>query len=514
LENKEKDQALEAKDSDLERVLPSRFGHKNAFAFARETIRTQRMRTRSVQVTKKGQEKCAVFDAGKTFAKLTIVGTDGKVWAERRTMTPYLDTPLYRAFDSDRLFAWLLTQLKELGQSCAIDRIIPVAHGAACAFLDADETLIQPVQDYEARIPEPFASGYRHIRPDFSETCSPALPDGLNLGAQIYWHARRDPVQFGRVRWIVPYPQYWAWRLSGVLSSEVTSLGCHTDLWSPRTGGFSSLARNEGWDRRFAPLRKAWDRLGGLRADVAAATGLPPTVQVCAGLHDSNAALAATVLGRDDAAPAVLSTGTWFVAMAPGAPLQGLQAERDCLVAVDVFGRPVPCARFMGGRTFDVITGGHTDVPVDIESLSAVIRDGGLAMPNFVEAGGPFPGRRGEIRNLNRDTPQSRAALGLLYLAMLSTECLGLIQAGKALLVEGAAARNETLCRLIAALHDGEVLVNDGISGVTRGAAALAFYGQHEVPPAAGRRIKPLLRREIRAYRDLWHNALGEPIAA
>jgi sugar (pentulose or hexulose) kinase len=390
-----------------------------------------------------------------------------------------------------------------------------VAHGAACAFLDVHETLVQPVQDYEARIPEPFASGYRQNRPDFSETCSPALPDGLNLGAQIYWHARRDPDAFRRVRWILPYPQYWAWRLSGALSSEVTSLGCHTDLWSPRTGQFSSLARREGWDRRFAPLRQAWDRIGSLRADVAAATDLPPSVQVCAGLHDSNAALAATLIGRTgDAAPAVLSTGTWFVAMAPGAPLHGLQAERDCLVAVDVFGRPVPCARFMGGRTFDVITGGHTDVPVDAGSLSAVIRDGGLAMPNFVEAGGPFPGRRGEIRNLNHDTPEARAALGLLYLAMLSTECLGLIQAGDSLLVEGAAARNETLCRLIAALHDGPVVVNDGISGVTRGAAALAFLGEHEVPQATGRRVEPMLCREVRDYRHLWQRALSEPIAA
>jgi sugar (pentulose or hexulose) kinase len=466
-------------------------------------------------VTKPGQGKCAVFDAGKTFTKVTIVGSDGHVWAERRTATPYLDTPLYRAIDTDRLFSWLLAQLTTLGQHYAIDRIMPVTHGAACAFLDEAGNLAQPIQDYEARIPESFAAAYRQVRPSFNETCSPELPAGLNLGAQIHWHARRDPEAFARVRWILPYPQYWAWRLSGVMANEATSMGCHTDLWSPRTGGFSSLAVNEGWDRRFAPMRHAWDRLGSLRGDIAQATGLPPTVQVCTGLHDSNAALAAALVGRGaQKAPAVLSTGTWFVAMAPGAPLSDLQAERDCLVAVDVFGRPVPCARFMGGRTFDVITHGRTDVPVDEEALSAVIRDGGLAMPNFVDAGGPFPGRRGEIRNLNRDTPESRAALGLLYLAMLSTECLDLIQAGDSLLVEGAAARNETLCRLIAALHDGPVVVNDGISGVTRGAAALAFRGEHNLPALPGRRVKPLLRQEMRTYRHLWHSALNASIAA
>ena len=34
------------------------------------------------------------------------------------------------------------------------------------------------------------------------------------------------------------YPQYWAYRLTGVLANEVTSLGCHTDLWNYRAGGF------------------------------------------------------------------------------------------------------------------------------------------------------------------------------------------------------------------------------------------------------------------------------------
>ena len=58
------------------------------------------------------------------------------------------------------------------------------------------------------------------------------------------------------------YPQYWAWRLSGALASEVTSLGTHTDLWRPHERAYSSLARKQGWARLMPGMRTATDRLG------------------------------------------------------------------------------------------------------------------------------------------------------------------------------------------------------------------------------------------------------------
>ena len=69
-------------------------------------------------------------------------------------------------------------------------------------------------------------------------------------------------------------------------------MGTHTDLWRPREGRASSLVERAGWSRLFPPLRKAWETLGPLRPEVAAATGLPETVRVICGAHDSNAALA------------------------------------------------------------------------------------------------------------------------------------------------------------------------------------------------------------------------------
>ncbi|MBW8733413.1 MAG: carbohydrate kinase [Asticcacaulis sp.] len=463
---------------------------------------------------------CAVLDVGKSFAKLSVVAPGGAILAERRIATPHLKTATFDAIDTEAIFAWLLRQLAAFAD-LDIDRIIPVAHGAACAFLDDDGRLVAPIEDYEFAIPEPFAGDYARIRPAFEETLSPALPRGLNLGAQIHWFSRRDPEAFARVRHILTYPQYWAWRLSGAITCEVTSLGCHSDLWSPREGRFSSLARNEGWAERFGPVRAAWETAGTLSDAVAQATGLRPDTRVHVGVHDSNAALAALLSGwpADREPPALLSTGTWFIAMAPGGSLDGLQAGRDCLGAVDVFGRPLPCARFMGGRAFEIITGGtaamaggHLDV--DAHTLSDVMHDAALALPSFLDAGGPYPGLRGEIRGLKNDTPQTRAALGLLYQALLSTTCLDMIQSGRDLLIEGMAARNPLLCGLIAALHDGPVYCNAATSAVTTGAAALARYGEALPPRVLHRRVKPLLVPDMQAYRRLWTSAVTEAVAA
>ncbi|UDF03354.1 FGGY-family carbohydrate kinase [Asticcacaulis sp. AND118] len=464
-----------------------------------------------------GEGVCVVFDVGKTNAKLSVIDPQGHILSRTAIKTPHLHTRLYAAFDVDTLFAWFLSELKRVSARYRIDRIMPVAHGAGCAFLSADEQLLQPIQDYEASIPLPYERAYQAVRPAFEETLSPLLPNGLNLGAQIFWHARRDPKFFERVRYILSYAQYWTWRLSGVLCSEVTSLGCHTDLWNPTRGEFSSLAKAEGWAQRFAPLRPAWEKAGPLRPEIAEAIGLTYDCQVHVGLHDSNAALALVIARHqhDETAvlPVILTTGTWYVAMAPGiapaAVSDSLRPDRDCLVNIDVYGRAVPCARFMGGRALELITNGQVDVPVTLDTIADVIQSGAMALPSFVDAGGPFPGRRGEIVGLETDTPETRAALGLIYVALIAVTSLDMIApSNRPLLIEGPAAHNAAFCTLLASMRDGPVLVCETPSGVTRGAGAMAFFGDHVPPVPAYKPVEPQRVGEIRAYRAAWLKAM------
>jgi sugar (pentulose or hexulose) kinase len=117
--------------------------------------------------------------------------------------------------------------------------------------------------------------------------------------------------------------------LSGIAASEVTSLGCHSDLWHPVQGKWSRLATRRGWAGRFPPLRRASDALGPVRAPIARATGLAADVSVLCGIHDSNASYLRHRAAAESAAPfAVVSTGTWTVVMASGAPLARLDERR------------------------------------------------------------------------------------------------------------------------------------------------------------------------------------------
>src|SRR5262249_36264183 len=145
-------------------------------------------------------------------------------------------------------------------------------------------------------------------------TGSPCLPAGLNLGAQLYWLDGLDPDRTRAGR-IVTWPQFWSWRLSGVASTEISSLGTHTDLWCPASACASPLAKRQGWAERLAPLRHASAVQGPVTPEWRDRCGLPASCAVLCGVHDSNAALLAARLYDEMQDVTVLSTGTWFVAM-------------------------------------------------------------------------------------------------------------------------------------------------------------------------------------------------------
>ena len=293
----------------------------------------------------------------------------------------------------------MLAQYATLGP---IEAIVPVAHGAGAALIRDGRLQAAPL-DYEWTGVAAQRAAYQDECDPFIFTGSPPLPAGLNLGLQLHWLDSLHWKSLAAAQ-ILPWAQYWAWLLCGVAASEVTSLGCHTDLWRPFERAPSELAVRRGWADRLAPPKPANTILGTLCWDWALHTGLSPAVKIYCGLHDSNAALLAARSHREiethDAT--VLSTGTWFVAMR--SPLQtdatrftSLAEQRDCLVNVDVSGAPVPSSRFMGGREIEMLIGSgprSDDTPpaaAQIEHALRVIQSGAMILPSAVPGVGPFP---------------------------------------------------------------------------------------------------------------------------
>ena len=268
----------------------------------------------------------AVIDIGKTNAKLALVGArDGHEIALRTTANRVRQDGPYPHFDVAALWAFICDALAEMQRESPIDAISITAHGASGVLITGDpqgDGLALPALDYEFSGPDEFAAEYDAVRPPFAESLSARLPGGLNLGAQVFWQAKRFPEAFAAARFVT-YPQYWAWRLSGVATTEVTSLGCHTDLWNPAAKDFSSLVDRLGWRTKMAPLRSAFDRLGPVKPELAQRLGLDPGTPVFCGIHNSNASLLPHLVARDPPFT-VVSTGTWIIVLAVGGSTEKL----------------------------------------------------------------------------------------------------------------------------------------------------------------------------------------------
>jgi L-fuculokinase len=282
--------------------------------------------------------RAVILDLGKTRAKLSVLDCDGTVLATQDAPAQeFRQATSSGVFDVENIARWCESALAALYRQFPFAHLIAVTHGATAVSIDRNGAP-NMVRDYEADIDAELCGHYDQLRPAFAETGSPPLPCGLNLGRQLF-QQQQAPEAFRDIRALLTYPQFWTWRWAGVLGTDISSLGCHTDLWQPHDAQWSSLAKQFGWDNLFPPLVEAGGAAGFLQNSIA--TLLQPTqpISVHWGVHDSNAALAAFLGDREPFT--LLSTGTWLVAFviecrclrAPGsirAFYGGTRTRSDC----------------------------------------------------------------------------------------------------------------------------------------------------------------------------------------
>ena len=461
-----------------------------------------------------------VVDIGKTLSKATLWDEDAHCVASRTRANQRQISGSSLILDVVGIERWLVSVLAEYATLGRVTAIIPVAHGAGAALISRGRLQCAPL-DYEWNGISADRSAYDKQRDPFSETGSPALPGGLNLGIQLHWLESLKSTDF-REGFIVPWAQYWAWRLCGVLASEVTSLGCHTDLWRPYAAAPSELAIRRGWAERIAPLTAAKTVLGTLEPEWVKQTGLSSRAEVYCGLHDSNAALlearSQRALQGHDAT--MLSTGTWFIAMRSPldisrSRIDALPEARDCLVNVDAAGAPVPSARFMGGREIEILAGtpaADSDPSAangaHQASVVRAIESGEMILPSGVPGVGPFPnGRRRAVALIKSDHP---AALAYLYAALLADVSLDLIGSCDTVLVEGKFSVAPIFVQALASLRPStRILISGDANGVARGALRLADVKSNAAPELKRASLLPV---DITDYRRRWREAAASAI--
>ena len=410
------------------------------------------------------------LDVGSTNINIVHYSPELEVLDSRSVATLRNEAPPYLSIDVEQAVDFSLRSISAFDRSVPVDAIVPCTHGSAMALIDDRGDLVLPVMSYLATVPEDIERAYAAVEPAFAEVLAPTNPGALTVARQLLWQESAFPHEFERVRHIVPYAQYLAFRLSGVLSSEVTSLGAQTHLWAHRKGDYSGLARRRRWAKLMPPIRSAGETLGPQRLLDIRGRG-----QVLCGIHDSSAGFL-QFAGHEPLV--LLSTGTWIIAFDSAADLEGLDPARDQVANARVDGTPLACARFMGGEEFGLVCGKDNPAKATVHDVQSLVSAGTMVLPSYTDSGGPMPGTGGQGRIVGTP-PRSEAelaSLATLYTALMTAFMLDRLGDTRRVVVDGVFAQNEPYLALLAALlPERDICKVAGPAGSARGAASLAL---------------------------------------
>ncbi|MEP7109123.1 MAG: FGGY family carbohydrate kinase [Ferruginibacter sp.] len=290
----------------------------------------------------------AIFDVGKTNKKLFLFDSQYKIVYEKSAkFTETVDEDGDDCENLDSLRMSVLDSLKEvsaLGEFC-IKAVNFSTYGASFVYIDEQGNPLTPLYNYLKKYPaylsKQFYATYGGEESFAHLTASPVL-GSLNSGMQLYRIRYERPELFQKIKYALHLPQYLSYLLTGIPCSDITSIGCHTNLWDFYKNGYHQWVSQEGILEKLAPV------LPGSKVLPAAFPGDKYSVGI--GLHDSSAALIPYLVNFDE--PFILiSTGTWCISLNPfnETPLTNEELENDCLCYMTYEGRPVKASRLFAG---------------------------------------------------------------------------------------------------------------------------------------------------------------------
>ena len=297
------------------------------------------------------KEVLLVFDIGKTNKKVLLFDMNFKVLHEEETrFAEVLDDDGFTCDDGDKLEKWIDESLALFlnHDRYNVRAINFTTYGATLIYVDENGKRLTPVYNYLKSMPDKVLEGfyekYGGIDEFSRQTASPAM-GMLNSGLQALWLKKEKKGVFNKVMAIMHLPQYLSFRLTGKITSEHTSIGCHTALWD-----FDRMQYHQWIKDEFLSLPDPLNVSTVFPAEIEG-----KTVDVGIGIHDSSASLAPYILNSKE--PFILvSTGTWCISMNPfnHSPLTAEELKQDCLCYMSVSMKPVKSSRVFLGHIHDI----------------------------------------------------------------------------------------------------------------------------------------------------------------
>jgi L-fuculokinase len=314
----------------------------------------------------------AIFDIGKTNKKVFLFNENYQiVWERSVNLEETVDEDGYPCDNIEALKNWILERLTEVKNlsEYILKAINFSTYGASFVYVDEAGNSLTPLYNYLKPYPEAlkkkFYDHYKGEEKFALKTASPVL-GSLNSGMQIYRLKEENPDLFDKVAYCLHLPQYLSALLTGKYFADITSIGCHTNLWNFKKMKYHKWLKKEDIAAKIPRIQDAGDTIS-IAGDIA----------VGVGLHDSSSAIIPYMINFTE--PFVLlSTGTWSISMNPfnTTPLTFDEMQYDCLCYLQYKEKPVKAARLFAGNEHEVQTkklASHFGLPLD--SYKEVVYD-------------------------------------------------------------------------------------------------------------------------------------------
>ena len=293
-----------------------------------------------------------MIDVGKTNKKLFLFDQDYNIVYERSAR--FLETTDEDGDPCENLESLRLSVFDSLRslfnkKDFEVKAINFSAYGASFVNIDEDGNPVTPLYNYLKSYPEElkkeFYDTYGGEEAFSLCTASPVL-GSLNSGMQLYRLKIEKPEVFERIQYSLHLPQYLSYLISCKPCSDITSIGCHTNLWDFQKNDYHQWVYTEGIFEKLAPICP-YD-------ETTKAVFPGNNYLVGTGLHDSSAALIPYLVNFHE--PFILlSTGTWSISLNPfnDTPLTIDELKQDCLCYLHYQGKPVKASRLFAGPEYE-----------------------------------------------------------------------------------------------------------------------------------------------------------------
>src|SRR5258705_2252215 len=179
----------------------------------------------------------AIFDVGKTNKKLLLFDQQyDLVHEESKKFDEIKDEDGFACEDVAKLTEWVKSSFERIAADERFDLkgVNFSAYGASFVYLDENGEVTLPLYNYlkpyPKKLQDQFYKAYGGESAIAKQTASPVLGN-LNSGMQLYRLKYEKPEAFEKIKYALHLPQYLSYILCSKPNADITSVGCHTNLW-------------------------------------------------------------------------------------------------------------------------------------------------------------------------------------------------------------------------------------------------------------------------------------------